>query len=69
MGRILLDVKINMPEILSKEIKKERYKNGNIYVGTVTDPYQPLEEKYEITRKVLEILSEYPYTCKHTYKI
>ncbi len=50
-----------MPEILSKEIKKERYKNGNIYVGTVTDPYQPLEEKYEITRKVLEILSEYPY--------
>lgn len=56
-----VDVKINMPEILSKEIKKERYKNGNIYVGTVTDPYQPLEEKYEITRKVLEILSEYPY--------
>lgn len=56
-----VDVKINMPEILSKEIKKERYKNGNIYVGTVTDPYQPLEEKYKITRKVLEILSEYPY--------
>lgn len=56
-----VDVKVNMPEVLSKEIKKERYKNGNIYVGTVTDPYQPLEEKYEITRKVLEVLSEYPY--------
>ena len=56
-----VDVKVNMPEVLSKEIRKERYKNGNIYIGTVTDPYQPLEEKYEITRKVLEILSKYPY--------
>ncbi|ACK41644.1 MULTISPECIES: radical SAM protein [Dictyoglomus] len=56
-----VDIRVNMPEVLKKEIKREKYKNGNINIGTVTDPYQPLEEKYEITRKILEILSEYPY--------
>ncbi len=56
-----VDIRVNMPEVLKKEIKREKYKKGNINIGTVTDPYQPLEEKYEITREILEILSEYPY--------
>ncbi len=33
-----------------------------IYIGMNTDPYQPLEKRYEQTRKVLEILKEYGFS-------
>jgi DNA repair photolyase len=49
-----VDVKTNAPEILEKELKK--INSGNVLVSSVTDPYQPLERKYEITRKILEKL-------------
>jgi DNA repair photolyase len=49
-----VDVKINAPEILEKEIRK--INTGNVLISSVTDPYQPLERKYEITRKILEKL-------------
>jgi len=49
-----VDVKINAPEVLEKEIRK--INSGNILISSVTDPYQPLERKYEITRKILEKL-------------
>jgi len=49
-----VDVKTNAPEVLEKELKKT--KEGNVLISSVTDPYQPLERKYEITRKILEKL-------------
>ena len=49
-----VDVKINAPEVLEKEIRKTN--SGNVLISSVTDPYQPLERKYEITRKILEKL-------------
>jgi len=36
-----------------------KYQNKIIYIGTVTDPYQPLERKYKLTRKTLEVLVKY----------
>lgn len=54
-GRFI-DVKINAPELLDKEIKKKEAKR--VWVSGVCDPYQPIEEKYELTRKCLEILIE-----------
>lgn len=54
-----VDVKINAPEILEKQLHSKKYKEGPIFIGTVTDPYQPLEEKYKLTRKLLEILLPY----------
>ena len=48
--------KTNIPEILRKELRgKER---GVVGVSTVTDPYQPVEAKLQLTRKCLEALSE-----------
>jgi DNA repair photolyase len=49
-----VDVKINAPDLLQKEIKKK--KKGNVWISGVCDPYQPLEAKYELSRKCLEIL-------------
>lgn len=50
--------KINAVELFAKEIKKipER---SSIMFSSVTDAYNPLERKYELTRKILEILTDY----------
>jgi DNA repair photolyase len=50
----LVEVKVNLPRILSKELRAK--KKGVVGLGTVTDPYQPAEKKYEITRRCLELL-------------
>jgi DNA repair photolyase len=49
-----VDVKINAPDLLSGEIKRK--KRGTVWVSGVCDPYQPLEGKYRLTRKCLDIL-------------
>jgi DNA repair photolyase len=49
-----VDVKINAPDLLNKEIEKKR--KGTVWVSGVCDPYQPLEAKYQLTRRCLEIL-------------
>ena len=51
-----VDVKINAPELLNQEIKKK--KKGRVWISGVCDPYQPLEKKYELTKKCLEILQK-----------
>lgn len=52
-----VDVKINAPEILAKELAKIRPEN--IFMSSVTDCYQPIEHKYKLTRKILDILSDF----------
>jgi DNA repair photolyase len=54
-----VDVKINIVNRLRKQIK--RTKPGTIMIGTVTDAYQPLEEKYQLTRRCLEILADFDF--------
>lgn len=49
-----VDVKINAPELIPK--KSEKYKGETILLSSVTDAYQPIEKKYEITRRILEDL-------------
>ena len=51
-----VDVKINAPDLLKAEIRKK--KRGTVWVSGVCDPYQPLEEKYELTRRCLETLKQ-----------
>lgn len=50
----VVEVKANLPRILSKELRAK--KKGVVGLGTVTDPYQLAEKKYEITRRCLELL-------------
>jgi len=49
--------KVNAPLLASREAKRVR--EGSIYISSLTDPYQPLEAKYKITRKILEALLRY----------
>ena len=51
-----VDVKINAPELLAKEIKKKRM--GRAWVSGVCDPYQAAEKRWKLTRRCLEILAE-----------
>ncbi len=55
-----IDVKVNAPSLLKKQLK--RAKPGVVAISTVTDPYQPVERRYRITRRCLEALldQEFP---------
>ena len=50
-------VKVNAVELLLKEITKK--KKGTVYLSSLTDPYQPMEAKYRLTREILKILLRY----------
>ncbi len=51
-----VDAKINAIDLLRAEILKK--KRATVWVSGVCDPYQPLEKKYQLTRKCLEILAQ-----------
>lgn len=53
-GEIL--VKINAIELLQKELTPRRQK-GRIGTGSMNDPYQAVERKYQLTRQALEIIA------------
>jgi len=55
-----LDIKINAPEILEKQLSC-KFKRGTVLLGSVSDVYQPIEKKYEITRKILKILLKHDF--------
>ncbi|MCD6348926.1 MAG: radical SAM protein [Candidatus Korarchaeota archaeon] len=46
--------KINAPELLSREILRKR--RGVVYLSSMTDPYQQVEERYGLTKRILDIL-------------
>lgn len=54
-----LFVKTNAPELLERELSKQSYRCRLIALGTNTDPYQPIERDFKITRRILGILNEY----------
>ncbi|HYD53185.1 MAG TPA: radical SAM protein [Gemmatimonadaceae bacterium] len=63
-------VKLNAPEVLRQTLAgmkaargRERWRRlvaETVVVGTATDPYQPAERRFRITRGVLEALAEHP---------
>ena len=59
-----VDVKINCPDLLQHQINKSL--PGMVWISGVSDPYQPLERTYKLTRKCLEILvrHDWPITIQ-----
>src|SRR5690348_17029750 len=51
-----LFMKPNAPELLERELSAPGYMPKTIAIGTNTDPYQPIERRYKIMRRILEVL-------------
>jgi DNA repair photolyase len=51
-----LFMKPNAPELLERELSVPDYSPKTIAIGTNTDPYQPIERRYQIMRRILEVL-------------
>ncbi len=51
-------VKINAPQLLRKELARRSWKGETICLGSATDPYQPAERRYRLSRQLLEVLCE-----------
>ncbi len=49
--------KTNGPALLRGELAKARDRGQSIALGTATDPYQPAEKQFEITRRILEVFA------------
>jgi DNA repair photolyase len=49
-------VKVNLVDVLRRELDKPSWVREQVAVGTATDPYQPIEGHYKLTRRSLEAL-------------
>jgi len=53
----LILVKVNLVDVLKKELDKPSWTREQVAVGTATDPYQPIEGHYKLTRRSLQALA------------
>jgi DNA repair photolyase len=51
-------VKTNLPRVLRRELARRSWQRELVALGTATDPYQPIEGHYKLTRQSLEALCE-----------
>ena len=47
------------PDLLRKELSSRSWKPQTVAIGAVTDPYQPVERRLQITRRCLEVFAEF----------
>lgn len=52
-------VKRNAPELLRRELSSPRWRPQVLAMSGVTDPYQPIERRLQITRQCLQVLAEF----------
>jgi DNA repair photolyase len=50
-------VKVNVVEVLRRELARKRWAHEGVVIGAATDPYQPAEGRYRLTRGCIEALS------------
>lgn len=59
-----IEVKVNIIDVLIKQLNNllSKYLSGIIYLGTSSDPFQPIEKKFKLSHKILSLLLEHtPY--------
>src|SRR5262245_33433922 len=55
--------KADAAQLLEKELEAPGYVCSPISIGANTDPYQPIEREYRVTRSILEVLARYRHPC------
>jgi DNA repair photolyase len=50
-------VKVNVAEVLARELARRTWRHELIAIGAATDPYQPAEGRYRLTRACLEVIA------------
>jgi DNA repair photolyase len=60
-----LFAKVNAAELLRVELSKPSYRCESITLGANTDPYQPIEREWQVTRQILQVLA----ACDHPVAI
>jgi DNA repair photolyase len=51
-------VKVNVADVLRAELGRASWQGGTVAIGAATDPYQPAEGRYRLTRRCLEVLRD-----------
>ncbi|HKE93786.1 MAG TPA: PA0069 family radical SAM protein [Povalibacter sp.] len=51
--------------LLEQELAAASYRCSPITIGANTDPYQPIEREYRVTRSIIEVLAR----CRHPFSI
>jgi DNA repair photolyase len=54
-----LFVKTNVAQVLRAELRRSSWHGESVAIGTATDPYQPIEGQYRVTRSCLEVMAEH----------
>jgi len=54
-----VDVKVNAPQVLERELRGLR--RDEVFLSSASDPYQPVEARYGVTRRCLEVLQRHRY--------
>jgi DNA repair photolyase len=52
-------VKSDVAEVLARTLKPARLAGHSLVIGTATDPYQPAERQFQLTRRILEVLRSF----------
>lgn len=60
--------KVNAPEVLREELRRPKWRGEAIAIGTASDPYEPAESQYRITRRILQVLCEFQNPASLTTK-
>jgi len=50
--------KVNAPDVLQRELGRTSWRREEVALGTATDPYQAIEGRYRITRRILGVLGD-----------
>ena len=57
----IIYVKRNLAEVLAGELSRPAWRREQVALGTATDPYQPAEGRYRLTRAALEQFARFPH--------
>ena len=55
---VSIRVKVNVADVLRMELARKSWSGGSVSIGAATDPYQPAEGRYRLTRGCLEALAD-----------